>query len=186
MRTAVSYGLIALWILWALPLLLRRAHSRGDRRRAKTAPIAILGIILQAPAYPIVWSTRYFLTHPLESWRLVSSLALGIIALLLIWSALPALGKQWRMQAGVYEDHVLVQTGAYRFVRHPIYASMLALLLATGLVRASLAACGVATILMIIGTEIRVRAEDRLLAGHFGREFTEYKERVRAYLPFLR
>jgi protein-S-isoprenylcysteine O-methyltransferase Ste14 len=111
---------------------------------------------------------------------------LGIIALLLIWSALPALGKQWRMQAGVYEDHVLVQTGAYRFVRHPIYASMLALLLATGLVRASLAACGVATILMIIGTEIRVHAEDRLLARHFGREFTEYKERVRAYLPFLR
>ena len=177
---------MALWILWALPFLLRRSHSRGGRRRAKTAPIALLGVILQAAAYPIVWSNRYFLTHPLELLRLVSSLALGIVALLLIWSALPALGKQWRMQAGVYEDHVLVRTGAYRFLRHPIYASMLALLLATGFARASLTACAVAVAVMTIGTEIRVYAEDRLLARRFGQEFAQYQAHVRAYLPFLR
>ena len=63
---------------------------------------------------------------------------------------------------------------------------MLALLLATGFARASLTACAVAVAVMIIGTEIRVYAEDRLLAGRFGQEFAQYQAHVRAYLPFLR
>lgn len=141
---------------------------------------------LQMAGYPLVWSTRYFWTHPLEWWRIVAAAALGVIAVVLIWSALPALGKQWRFQAGVYEDHELVRSGAYRVVRHPIYASMLALLLATGLVLASLTACAMALVLMIAGTEIRVHAEERLLAERFGQQFADYRARVPAYVPFLR
>jgi protein-S-isoprenylcysteine O-methyltransferase Ste14 len=38
----------------------------------------------------------------------------------------------------------------------------------------------------LIGTEVRIRAEERLLAGHFGASFTAYRARTRAYLPFLR
>jgi len=40
--------------------------------------------------------------------------------------------------------------------------------------------------LFIIGTEIRIRIEDRLLAGNFGDEFHRYRQRVWAYVPFLR
>jgi len=185
MRTPVDFALTALWILWAIPFAIRLKHAVGARR-SKTSRISVLGIILQTAAYPVVWSTRYFWTRPLELWRILAAAALGVIALALIWSALPALGKQWRLQAGVYEDHELVQSGAYRVVRHPIYASMLALLLAIGLVRASLTACAVALALMLAGTEIRIHAEDRLLAERFGRKFAEYRARVPAYLPFLR
>jgi protein-S-isoprenylcysteine O-methyltransferase Ste14 len=42
-----------------------------------------------------------------------------------------------------------------------------------------------ALLFFIVGTEIRVRAEDRLLASHFGEEFTAYRSRVRAYIPFI-
>src|SRR5207302_1455726 len=119
-------------------------------------------------------------------WRTGLSLATGVTALVLVWSAVPALGNQWRIQAGVYEDHVLIQTGPYRFVRHPIYAAMLLLLLAIGFLRASPMAFSVAVVIMIIGTEVRVRAEDRLLAERFGQVFTDYRARVHAYVPFLR
>ncbi len=177
--------LMVLWILWVLAFVLRRAHSTGVRR-AKTARVSILGILLQSAAYPFVWMGRHDWTHALEPWRGLTSFALGILSLILIWSAIPALGKQWRLQAGVYADHVLVQSGAYRYVRHPIYTSMLALLLVTGLLLASPAACLVALAVFITGAEIRIHAEERLLAERFGREFTAYKARVPAYIPFLR
>jgi protein-S-isoprenylcysteine O-methyltransferase Ste14 len=41
-------------------------------------------------------------------------------------------------------------------------------------------------IAFIAGTEIRVRAEERLLAEHFGESFSAYRERTSAYIPFVR
>jgi protein-S-isoprenylcysteine O-methyltransferase Ste14 len=38
----------------------------------------------------------------------------------------------------------------------------------------------------IIGTEIRVRAEEGLLAGRFGDEFARFKASTKAYIPFVR
>jgi len=38
----------------------------------------------------------------------------------------------------------------------------------------------------MIGTEVRVEAEDRLLETYFQDEFIEYRSRVRAYIPFIR
>jgi protein-S-isoprenylcysteine O-methyltransferase Ste14 len=104
----------------------------------------------------------------------------------LIWTAIPALGKQWRLEAGVNVDHQLIQTGPYRYLRHPIYASMLALLLATSALIARPRPFLLAIVLFVAGTEIRVRAEDRLLAARFGDRFTQYRCRVRAYVPWLR
>lgn len=60
---------------------------------------------MQGVAYAVVWSTHYYRKHPLESWRVVASAAMSVIALALAWTAVPALGKQWRVQAGVYKDH---------------------------------------------------------------------------------
>jgi len=41
-------------------------------------------------------------------------------------------------------------------------------------------------LVLIIGTEIRVRIEDRLLASRFGERFQDYQRSVPAYIPFLR
>jgi len=39
--------------------------------------------------------------------------------------------------------------------------------------------------LFFIGTEVRVRTEEKLLATRFGEEFESYKREVPAYLPFF-
>jgi protein-S-isoprenylcysteine O-methyltransferase Ste14 len=63
---------------------------------------------------------------------------------------------------------------------------MLLLLVATAalLTRWGWAAASVA--LFLIGTEIRVRTEDRLLASRFGDRFTAYRRQVAAYIPLVR
>ena len=71
-------------------------------------------------------------------------------------------------------------------VRHPIYASLLAILLGTLLVLTPWPWILVSLALFLAGTEIRVRAEDGLLASRFGEEFHRYRSRFPAYLPFVR
>jgi protein-S-isoprenylcysteine O-methyltransferase Ste14 len=113
-------------------------------------------------------------------------MVLGPVAAILAWHAVKRLGKQFRVQAGLYTDHELVQTGPYNLVRHPIYSSLLAILLCTLFLLTRWIWLAVSLALFITGTEIRVRAEDKLLASRFNGEFEEYRRRVPAYIPFVR
>src|SRR5947207_3171062 len=49
----------------------------------------------------------------------------------LSWTSARALGRQWRIDAGLNPDHQLVRSGGYGVVRHPIYTSMFCMLLGT-------------------------------------------------------
>jgi protein-S-isoprenylcysteine O-methyltransferase Ste14 len=71
-------------------------------------------------------------------------------------------------------------------VRHPIFASLLGLLLATGLTITQWPALLASLAIFLVGTEIRVRAEEALLGARFGAEFEAYRKRTAAYIPFVR
>jgi protein-S-isoprenylcysteine O-methyltransferase Ste14 len=63
---------------------------------------------------------------------------------------------------------------------------MLCLLLGIGFMITPLWLLLLATTVFLVGTEIRVRLEDRLLATRFAERFREYEHSVPAYIPFLR
>ena len=63
---------------------------------------------------------------------------------------------------------------------------MLGMLLATGAARTWWPMLVAALIAFLAGTEIRVRAEECLLAERFQDSFTSYRSRVPAYIPFIR
>ena len=97
----------------------------------------------------------------------------GAIASVLSWTAVQHLGRQFRINAGLYEDHVLITTGPYGIVRHPIYASLLAMLLSTLSLLTPLSWALISLALFVAGTEIRVATEDELLHTRFGLAFEE-------------
>lgn len=143
------------------------------------------GMLLVAIAYSIIWQ-GHFWERPLPLWRMVLSILILILACILSWSGTRFLGRQWRVDAGLNADHELVKTGPYRFVRHPIYASMLCLFCGTAAMITPLLLFLPALLLFILGTEIRVRIEDGLLASRFGEEFRSYQSKIPAYIPLLR
>lgn len=173
------------WILWLLIFVVRHLRPGGGEA-VVTAPEARMGIVLQGIAFALVWTfTRPAMSEGPAA-LLILSMILGPVSVFGAWSAVRHLGKQWRIQAGLNADHELVQTGPYRYLRHPIYASVLGMLLATGFLWTRWPMLVLALIFYFAGTEIRVRAEDRLLAGRFKESFTAYRSRVHAYIPFLR
>jgi protein-S-isoprenylcysteine O-methyltransferase Ste14 len=111
---------------------------------------------------------------------------LGPPSVVLAWRATRHLGKYWRYQAALSANHELVQTGPYAWIRHPIYASMLGMLLASGAAYSWWPMLVSGLSFFLIGTEIRVEAEDQLLETYFQDEFIEYRARVRGYIPFIR
>jgi len=109
-----------------------------------------------------------------------------VLSAVLSWGAVKHLGRQFRVNAGLYDDHQLVRTGPYAVVRHPIYTSLLAILCATLCLLTPWPWALLSLATFVAGTEIRVHAEDGLLASRFGDQFTDYRRRVPAYIPFVR
>jgi protein-S-isoprenylcysteine O-methyltransferase Ste14 len=175
-------GLSACWTAWLTVFLIKLART-PKRKSDITVRSGAWGFLLQCLAYFPVWT-------PVPHERPVGVLAIGLVlaavGVVTTWLAMPALGKQWRLQPGLYPDHELVRRGPYRIVRHPIYASMLAMFLANALILSTWQLAFPALAVFIAGTEIRVRAEDKLLASRFGGQFRDYRASTPAYVPFLR
>lgn len=169
-------------ILWLTPFLVARRGSGSlvavDRR-------ARWGLLLEGIAITLMLQSPFWTTTVL-SWRTVASAVCFVLAALLSWTATRALGKQLRFDAAIGSQHELVRQGPYRMIRHPIYCSMLCLLWGIGFVAAPAWLFVVTTVMFLMGTEIRVRIEDRLLAERFGESFAGYRRSTRAYLPLIR
>jgi len=179
---AFAYGVLgAGWLIWMTPFLLakRSSQPRELDRRARW------GILLVGIAYSILGQNKFW-ERSVPGWRITLSIIFFLLAGLLSWTGVRALGRQWRIDAGLSSDHELVMSGPYRLVRHPIYTSMLCILCGTGFLITPLPFLLLSVLIFAIGTEIRVRIEDRLLVSRFGDRFRDYQRNVPAYIPFLR
>jgi protein-S-isoprenylcysteine O-methyltransferase Ste14 len=169
-------------LLWFLPFAIA---GRRNESPTQVNSRARWGIILQAIAYAILWQNNFWERSP-GIWRVSLSVLLFAVAICLDWNAVARLGRQWRFDAALVSDHQLVTTGVYGFVRHPIYTSFFCFFLATALLITPLRILAVASLIFVIGTEIRVRVEDSLLLSQFGSQFEAYRRQVSAYLPFFK
>jgi protein-S-isoprenylcysteine O-methyltransferase Ste14 len=178
-----AYSVLAIgWLAWVMPFVLA---WRKKQQATQVDRGARWGVLVIAVSYSLLWQSKFW-ERSLPIWRITLSVLFFILASVLSWSGARALGRQWRIDAGLNADHELVTWGPYRLVRHPIYTSMLCVLCATGWLVTPLPILLAAVIIFMIGTEIRVRIEDRLLAERFGERFFQYQHRIAAYVPFLR
>jgi protein-S-isoprenylcysteine O-methyltransferase Ste14 len=172
------------WVAWSLAFVKPRKQA-ARQKKVTRAPVSKWGILLVMVSFALVWSYVRPVGFEKSGLSLIASMVLGPPSAALARAATRHLGKQWRYEAALSEDHELIQTGPYRWVRHPIYASMLGMLLATGASWTWWPMFVAALIVFLAGTEIRIRAEDRLLAERFQDCFIAYRSRVRAYIPLV-
>ena len=168
-------------VIWFYPFV--PAHQ-------KTGPASIVnrrsrwGMVLQFLAFTLLWQGRFW-TRDLQLWRELVSILLFVLASVFSWSSSRALAGQLRADAALGADHKLVRAGPYSLVRNPIYLSMLLVICGIAVVVTTWPLFLAALAVFVIGTEIRVRAEEKLLASRFGEEFENYKKSTPAYIPFL-
>jgi protein-S-isoprenylcysteine O-methyltransferase Ste14 len=181
----IAWGeMVLCWIAWSFAFVKPSRQAVGHAKTER-APSSRWGIGFVFVAFALVWTFIRPVGYHQPAMESAISMVLGPISVVLAWAAAHRLGKQWRYEAALTEDHELIQTGVYRWLRHPIYASMLGMYLTTALAWSWWPKSLVGLIFFIAGTEIRIAAEERLLAGRFP-DYSEYRTRTSAYIPFLR
>lgn len=108
---------------------------------------------------------------------------LAAIGLGFMWWARLHLGGLWSSGVTRKEDHKLIDSGPYAFVRHPIYAGLLVLSVALLLISGrTFAVIGFG--LVVVGLFLKARLEERFLSEELGADvYAAYAKRVPMLVP---
>lgn len=173
------------WMLWILQFVL--FHPKGRSAVVRTAPNSRWGMFLQLlGAWAIFLPGRTLFIQPLPVWRLLAGTCFGLVGIWLASAGIRHLGRQWRTVAALSADHQLVTSGPYRIVRHPIYASMLAMIVMSAFFVGRLPYWPIGIALFLAGIRLRSHVEDGLLRDRFGARFEEWERAVPSCLPRIR
>jgi protein-S-isoprenylcysteine O-methyltransferase Ste14 len=167
-------------------LYVSRASLRQPRSHGFYRFFAFEGILVLALLNIGAW-----LRDPL-SWHQIISWVLLIVSGFLIVHGVQLLRSKGKPDSqrddspmlDFEKTTVLVTTGAYRYIRHPLYSSLLFLAWGIFFKRPSLVGGGLAlaATLFLIGTARAEEAED---VRFFGPAYQEYVKQTRMFIPYL-
>lgn len=131
----------------------------------------------------IVLNAEYWFRAPL-SWLQLISWVLLVISAVLAWWGFRLLLMVGKPQGGVESTSMLVVKGAYRYIRHPLYGSLLWLGWGA-FVKAPSALAGILVSTATIFLVITARVEEAENAQKFGAEYTSYMKKTKMFIPFV-
>lgn len=94
------------------------------------------------------------------------------------------LGKNWANHIKIYQNHTLVERGAYKLVRHPLYASLIWAFYGACLVYLNYYALIANTLIFVPFMYYRAKQEEELLEKEFT-GYNKYRQRVGMFFPKL-
>lgn len=169
----------SMWLVATSFVDLSKPRPRPDRANR----LISLGLILSVPLS--VADRGYLLGAVLPAWIPVLAIGLCFLAIGLGLSARTTLGKSYSPRGETMPGDQLVQSGPYRWVRHPLYASACLWGLCWPLLARSLLGAMFTSGLVISAVLKRIDVEETSLVQTFGEAYTEYQEKTWRLIPFI-
>jgi protein-S-isoprenylcysteine O-methyltransferase Ste14 len=105
----------------------------------------------------------------------------GVGAVINIWGRI-LLRNNWANHIKIYAGHTLVRRGIYRVVRHPLYASIILMLLGGSVLWQNYLSALATVVFFIPAMVYRAKQEERLLREHFP-DYAAYQQQAGMFFP---
>jgi protein-S-isoprenylcysteine O-methyltransferase len=174
---------LAFFILWMVAALrTKRAVERVSlsRRLYYTTPVVLGYCCMFSSNFEFSWWQHRYL--PRSSAIAIVGILITVVGLgFAIWARVH-LGQNWSSAVTIKEQHQLIRSGPYRYVRHPIYTGLIVALMGTafanGKVRGLLAVA-----LVWFGFLLKSKMEEQFMDRIFGAEYADYRRTTGALFP---
>lgn len=161
-------------------------HSRGSgaRREDRGSMILIwfligLGVFLALAALTIRSAQVPVARSILEP----IALCLMVGGLALRWTAILTLGRYFTVDVAVHSDHAVVESGLYRYMRHPSYTGFMFVFLGFGVFLGNWVSLVALLLPITLGVVYRVAKEEQALLDALGPAYAAYCARTKRFIP---
>lgn len=168
---------VAVWI--GAAIYYRRSGERRSRLPVRRIGFRFVGIA----AVVIALTVRHFARTTFGPGAQVAGVAVCATGVAVaVWARL-TLGQSWGMPMTVRSDTRLVESGPYRWVRHPIYSGLLLLMIGSTLTR------GLVFLPALIGVAVyfllSMRTEEADLRKSLPETYAAYANETKRLIPFI-
>ncbi|MDP2335763.1 MAG: isoprenylcysteine carboxylmethyltransferase family protein [Bacteroidota bacterium] len=181
MKSLIVFGILSIPILLVSWRTLFNIRSHGFYRFFSWECI----LWLFASNYPI-WFDNPFSVHQIFSWILLISSIYPVVAgtLQLKKSGKPTESREEKTLYDFEKTSELVDNGIYKYIRHPLYTSLI--ILSWGIFLKNInGQLFLITMLSTIFLYITARFDEKECIQYFGIRYLEYMKRSKRFIPFL-
>lgn len=165
----------------------RRQRAGGADVIARRRSASLGWIALQGVGFGIAaFGPIRIASDVLAPVALLRDLVVLLLVTAMVWlfhASSSAMGKNWALVARTRDDHELVQTGPFAYVRHPIYVALFCYVVALAVAYGHLASLILAVPVYWFATWMRIRHEEAILHEQFGPAYEAYAARVKRFVP---
>jgi len=112
-------------------------------------------------------------------------IGLMVLGLALRWWSVIHLGRFFTVNVAVSTDQRVIDSGPYRWIRHPSYAGMLLLLVGIGVCFGNVVSMAVILVPLVALLLKRIRVEEAALASTLGDTYRDYRSHTKRLIPAI-
>ncbi len=112
-------------------------------------------------------------------------MALVIIGFIIRIYSIRTLKQYFTYSVAKVENHKLIETGLYKFIRHPGYLGQLIIFMGISISISNWLSVLLMMVPVILGYLYRIKVEEKFMADQFGEDYHHYQDRTRKIIPLL-
>jgi protein-S-isoprenylcysteine O-methyltransferase Ste14 len=178
--------------LWVIPERIgswwwRSSRDPSARREDRGSMVLVVGSVLVGLLLGFLLASQWrgAAIPWLRAQVTIAGLVLVVLGTVLRWWSILTLGRYFTLDVAVRSMQPVVQSGPYRFVRHPSYTGLLLIFFGVGLALANWASIIAILVVCSLGLLYRVQVEERALAESLGQPYVNYMRHTKRFIPFV-
>jgi len=182
-----SIGTLSLIFLISEVALVVGRHSRTQSKGKDRLTLPLLWLVITISIFAGFSCRAAFpqFRLPRGSLFYLVGLVLFVLGLTIRWVAIIQLGRFFTVNVTIAEDHELVTTGLYRYVRHPSYSGSLLTFFGFGLCLVNWLALAVLFVPVALAFSWRIHVEEKALREALGQSYESYSAQTYRLIPGL-
>jgi len=181
----------AMWVIFTLYWLWGWLRVKSAKRKEPLLPRLLKYWLPLAIAIALIGPGDWFGSSWLHARMYPASVAIAVLGALLTmlgvafacWARY-VLGRNWNSVVQVKQDHELIQSGPYRWVRHPIYTGLLLAFVGTAMAIGEWRGL-ICVVIVAVSFWFKLKLEERWMRDNFGVAYENYMQRTKALIPGL-
>jgi protein-S-isoprenylcysteine O-methyltransferase Ste14 len=126
-------------------------------------------------------------TGRIHAWNVFFAIGMALIAIGLVIRihSILTLKQYFTYSVAKVENHKIIETGLYKFIRHPGYLGQLIIFLGISTSISNWLSILVMLIPVTLGYLYRIKVEERFMLEQLGEPYLNYQERTKRLLPMI-